>query len=38
MNQNGADMVIGLYQVGDDNGYSATSMCDPDVDTEAAAA
>jgi hypothetical protein len=37
MNQNGANMVIGIFQVGDNNGFSDVSMCDPDTDTQAAA-
>jgi len=38
MNQNGATMVVGLYQEGDDNGYSAESLCDPQTSSNAAAA
>ncbi len=36
MNQNGRNMVIGIYQEGDDNGFSAKSLCDPHVATKAA--
>jgi len=36
MNQNGADMVIGIFQEGDDNGFSAESLCNPATAAQAA--
>jgi len=36
MNQNGANMVVGLYQEGDNNGYSGEALCDPGTATQAA--
>eukprot|EP01088_Endostelium_zonatum_P021591 TRINITY_DN863_c0_g1_i1.p2 TRINITY_DN863_c0_g1~~TRINITY_DN863_c0_g1_i1.p2 ORF type:complete len:187 (-),score=48.99 TRINITY_DN863_c0_g1_i1:589-1110(-) len=38
MNQNGGTMVVGLFQEGDDNGYSAESLCNPATAAAAAAA
>jgi len=36
MNQNGNTMVIGIYQEGDNNGYSDQALCDPKTATQAA--
>jgi hypothetical protein len=38
MNQNGANMAVGVLQVDDNNGYSAKELCDPYDNAKAAAA